>query len=154
MVVLDTCIWSLNATMLWVKCFFFIFSKFISKGQIELNATFGWSLDEILVLLRKPMKPRFVDEIIALMHEIFFFSFQNLLIFLYLWKVCIISASLMVDVCFMNQLKTSLLLICTCYLNSWRVHKKKKIQNIIKKLYILHQTIKGQQQQQQQQQQQ
>ncbi|KAH1193719.1 hypothetical protein GmHk_19G054698 [Glycine max] len=42
-------------------------SDHISKGLIELNANFGQSLDEILALMHKPMKPRSVDEIIALM---------------------------------------------------------------------------------------
>ena len=40
---------------------FFIFSEFSSKGPIELNTNFGQFLDEILVLLHKPMKPRSAD---------------------------------------------------------------------------------------------
>ena len=46
---------------------FFIFSEFSRKGPIKLNANFGRSPNEILALLRKPMKPRFSNEIIALM---------------------------------------------------------------------------------------
>ena len=46
---------------------FCLFSKFSSKGLIKLNATFSRSLDEILVLLHKPRKPRFAYLIIALM---------------------------------------------------------------------------------------
>ena len=48
---------------------FFIFLEFSSKSPIELNVTFGQSLDEILVLLRKSRKPRSIDHIIALMHD-------------------------------------------------------------------------------------
>jgi len=51
------------------KMFFFIFSKFSSKGLIELNATFGQSPDEVFVLLCKPRKPRSTDEIIVLVHD-------------------------------------------------------------------------------------
>ena len=43
-----------------VEKIFFIFLKFSSKGLIELNVNFGWSL---LILLCKPMKPRSDDEI-------------------------------------------------------------------------------------------
>jgi len=52
-----------------VRNFFFIYSKFSTKGSIVLNATFGRSLDEILALLHKPSKPRATDEIIALMRD-------------------------------------------------------------------------------------
>ena len=45
---------------------FFIFSKFSSTNLIELDTNFSLSPYEILVLLRRPMKPRFVNEIIAL----------------------------------------------------------------------------------------
>ena len=47
---------------------FFIFSHFSSKGSIELYAMVDQSLEEILVLLCKPRKLRFVEEIIALMY--------------------------------------------------------------------------------------
>jgi len=43
---------------------FLIFSKFSRKGPIDLNATFDQSPDEILVLLRKPRKPRFANEFV------------------------------------------------------------------------------------------
>ena len=52
-----------------VETIFFIYSKFSTKCLIELNATFGCSLDEILALLRKPRKSRIVDEIIVLIHD-------------------------------------------------------------------------------------
>lgn len=57
----------LNTTMVWEK----YFSSFrnVSKGLINLNATFSWSLDEVLTMLLKPRKPRSADEIIALMHD-------------------------------------------------------------------------------------
>ena len=50
-----------------VKKMLSIYSEFNTKGSIELNATFGRSLDEILAQLCKPKKPRTTDEIIALM---------------------------------------------------------------------------------------
>ncbi|KAH1203073.1 hypothetical protein GmHk_17G049397 [Glycine max] len=40
-----------------------------SNGLIDLNATFDRPLDEILVLMHKPRKPRSTNEIIALMHD-------------------------------------------------------------------------------------
>jgi len=61
---------------------FFIFLELSSKGLIELNATFGRSLDEVLAILCKLRKPRFIDEIIALMRE-----FIQLCLFL-LYKNC------------------------------------------------------------------
>ena len=107
---------------------FFIFSKFSSKDLVELNATFEQSLEEILVLLCKPMKTRFVDEIIVLMHDkpvqSCFYFIRTVYLF-FLRKFCIIiDASLIVDVYFMNQLKRSLLLLCSCCLNSWWMQKK------------------------------
>jgi len=54
-----------------VKKMLSIYSEFNTKGSIELNATFGRSLDEILAQLCKPKKPRTTDEIIALMRDEF-----------------------------------------------------------------------------------
>lgn len=48
---------------------FSIYSKFNSKGSIELNATFGCSPNEILALLCKPRNPRITNKIIALMRD-------------------------------------------------------------------------------------
>ena len=50
---------------------FFIFSKFSSKGSIELNTTFGRSPDEIPTLLHTPMKPIFDYDIITLTRDKF-----------------------------------------------------------------------------------
>jgi len=54
-----------------MRKFFFIFSKFSNKGLIELNATLDQSSYEVFALLGKPRKPKYVDEIIALMHDKF-----------------------------------------------------------------------------------
>ena len=50
-----------------VENMFFIFLEFSSKGSIQFNATFGQSPDEVLASLCKPIKPRYVNEIIASM---------------------------------------------------------------------------------------
>ena len=50
---------------------FFIYSKFSTKGPIELNATFGRSPGEILALVHKPRKSRTIYEIIALICDEF-----------------------------------------------------------------------------------
>jgi len=52
-----------------VRKIFFIYSEFNIKGPIQLNATFGHSLDEVLALLHKSRKSRMTDEIIALMRD-------------------------------------------------------------------------------------
>jgi len=52
-----------------VRKIFFIFSKFSSKGSIELNATFEQSPNEIFSLLHKQRKLRTSDEIVVLMHD-------------------------------------------------------------------------------------
>ncbi|KAG5059966.1 hypothetical protein JHK87_000995 [Glycine soja] len=48
---------------------FFIYSEISTKDLIELNATFGRSPNEILVLVHKPKKPRTLDEISDLMRD-------------------------------------------------------------------------------------
>ncbi|KAH1246742.1 hypothetical protein GmHk_06G016767 [Glycine max] len=56
----------------------------INKGLIELNATFGHSLDKIFVLLHKPRKPRTTVEIIALMRDESVWSLRKLLVVIFL----------------------------------------------------------------------
>ena len=51
-----------------VRNMFFIFSEFSSKEPIKLYAMVGQSPKDILGLLHKTRKPRFVEEIIALMY--------------------------------------------------------------------------------------
>ena len=48
---------------------FFVYSKFSTKGPIELDATFGRPVDAILAFLCKLRKPRSTNEIIVLMHD-------------------------------------------------------------------------------------
>ena len=48
---------------------FFIYSKFSTKGLIELNKTFAHSSYEILALLLKSRKPRKTYEIIVLLYD-------------------------------------------------------------------------------------